>query len=189
MTIINQCSHAESAGRTRSGAFTQRGRALYQRTAVGIIFGGCENVGWHGTLRRAFYHRTEMKSVTSWPVYPLHLPPPPSTPLSPLSLSLHLCSNPSGEEQQVLKHPQPQSYSLLMSPASAPSIHPSIRAWRTFISVRLVRAPLPRAAGRGPAVARAALVPESARLHVRNKSGNIITHGSSFMPPLPLRTT
>lgn len=60
---------------------------------------------------RTLHHRTKMKSVTSWPVFQLPIRTP----------SLGLSFSPSGGERQVLKHPQPQSSSVLMSPARSVS--------------------------------------------------------------------
>lgn len=78
--IINHCSHAESAGCTRSCASIPA--HFYQRT--GIIFGGCENVGWHGSWGGLSITMTEMKSVTSWPVYHHHPTPSPHSVSPPL---------------------------------------------------------------------------------------------------------
>lgn len=83
--------------------------------------------------RRTLHHLIEMKSVTSWPVFQhLHQHPPPS-------LGLSLQQQPSGEERQVLKHPQPRSCSVLMSPAR--SVRGELYSWlelccRTQLSCR-----------------------------------------------------
>lgn len=73
--------------------------------------------------RRTLHHLIEMKSVTPWPVFQHpHQHPPP---LPPFGLSLQ--QQPSGEERQVLKHPQPRSCSVLMSPAR--SVRGELYSW------------------------------------------------------------
>lgn len=101
---------------------------------------GRDHIWWLlkcGFAWQAFHHRTDMKSVTSWPVHPSS--PPPPLPVSPPL-------QPSGEEQQVLKHPQPQSYLPLMSPASVP--HPCMEDFIFSVvsqspAARLQKGPLP----------------------------------------------
>lgn len=127
-------------------------------------------------LRRAFYHRTEMKSVTSWPVYPTTTTTTSSSSSPPLSFCLSTSVLTLRWRAAGVKTP---SATELLTPNEsclrAPSMHGGL-----YFLVWLVRAVLPRCRKDRcglrcpPAGVR--------RSQIINESGNIITAPASSEP-------